>query len=513
MSEFNLVDERWIPVKLPGGTREELGIRETLKRSHEIASIEDPSPLVVAALHRLLLAVLYRAIEGPADIVEAKSLLKSGLPVDVVVDYLEKWRNRFFLLDEKYPFFQVPDYEPKTKKGKKQWRSWSPLAAEHNADNNKVLFDHLAVNDAGSIPCKQAARWLLACQSFVLGGGNSDFVYTKSAPSATAVIALPIGKSLHDTLLFSLVPQNREVLREDKPVWERQPELVASLKSGPKRTATGYADLYTWQTRSIRFNPEQADCRISELVFASGVAFEHGALVDPMVSYRIDDKYGKLPLQFRERGIWRDFDSLLPDESNLAPSVVEHARTLVTDEPDRFPESVMVMGQANTKARIDFWRMERYALPKALAGDRLVREEIRELLREAEDASASLWKSCAIFAGNLIGRGERDPSKTDIKAFVDQMPLDDMFWSTLEARFHRILADYTLDKDSEYIRCQWLKSVLSTLSATWNHHRNTAAQGDVWTIRALVRAERPVARKKKELKEEIAKLEPMEATG
>ncbi len=145
MSRFNLIDEKWIPARFPDGTRDELGIRDTLLRSTEIAAIEDPSPLVVAALHRFLLAVLYRALEGPTDIEQAKALFKEGLPGEKISAYLEKWRDRFWLFDEKYPFCQVPDYTPKEQKGKKKWRSWTALAAENNADNAKVLFDHIEI--------------------------------------------------------------------------------------------------------------------------------------------------------------------------------------------------------------------------------------------------------------------------------------------------------------------------------------------------------------------------------
>lgn len=47
MSHFNLIDEKWIPVRFTDGSRGELGIRETLLRSKEIAVVEDDSPLVV----------------------------------------------------------------------------------------------------------------------------------------------------------------------------------------------------------------------------------------------------------------------------------------------------------------------------------------------------------------------------------------------------------------------------------------------------------------------------------
>ena len=114
MSRFNLIDEPWIPVRFPDGTRAELNLRDTLLRAKDIAVIEDASPLVVAALHRFLLAVLYRALEGPTDIDQAKGWFKSGLPADKIDGYLKHWHPRFWLFDEKYPFGQIPDFEPKT---------------------------------------------------------------------------------------------------------------------------------------------------------------------------------------------------------------------------------------------------------------------------------------------------------------------------------------------------------------------------------------------------------------
>ncbi|MEQ1652570.1 MAG: type I-E CRISPR-associated protein Cse1/CasA [Hyphomicrobium sp.] len=132
MSRFNLIDEPWIPVRFldqtqPNGTRAELGIKDTLLRAKEIAVIEDPSPLVVASLHRFLLAVLYRALEGPTDIDQAKGWFKAGLPADKIDAYLEKWRSRFWLFDEKYPFGQNPNVPAK------EIEPWTKLTAEHNA--------------------------------------------------------------------------------------------------------------------------------------------------------------------------------------------------------------------------------------------------------------------------------------------------------------------------------------------------------------------------------------------
>ncbi|MEQ1439992.1 type I-E CRISPR-associated protein Cse1/CasA [Fontimonas sp. SYSU GA230001] len=500
MSRFNLIDEPWIPVRFPDGTRAELGVKETLLRANDIAVIEDPSPLVVASLHRFLLAVLYRALEGPTDIDQAKSWFKAGLPADKIGAYLERWRNRFWLFDEQFPFFQIPDFEPKT------WRAWTALAAEHNADNAKVLFDHIDITAAGAVPPAAAARWLLAIQTFALGGGNSDFKYTKSAPSATAAMVLPIGQALEDTLLLSLVPQNRAVLEQDLPVWEREPESVERLREGIECAISGHADRYTWRTRSIRLRSDEAG-NVDALAFASGIEHTSDGLQDPMLAYRIDDKKGRLPIQFKERGLWRDFDSLLPDDAHLAPAVIEHAAALTRFTRERFPQSVMVLGQANDKAKIEYWRMERFALPQALLGDRAIRTEIRQLLSDAKGTQKALWQACKNFARDLLSRGEREPDPKDVSKFVEQLPATPSYWSRLEAAFHDTLRSYTLEHDPDVIRLDWLKTVRSALREVWAQHAASVSTGDAWAIRALVRAEGAINKQLRVLDDEIQKYE------
>ncbi len=501
MSKFNLIDEKWIPVRFLDGSRDELGISAALLRSREIAAIEDPSPLVVAALHRFLLAVLYRALEGPTDIEQAKALFKSGLPGGKITAYLDEWRDRFWLFDDKYPFGQIPTFDPKA------WRAWTALAAEHNADNAKVLFDHIDVGAPGNISEGAATCWLLATQTFSVSCGKSELSHTGTAPSATSVMALPLGRDLQDTLLFSLVPQNRAVSESDCPLWERKPESVESLKSGAERAVSGLADRYTWRTRSIRLDVNDSGF-ISKLAFASGVGNTSGDQIDPMLGYRIDEKIGKLPMQFRDKGFWRDFDSLLPDESHLAPQVIEHTAALTRSNRERFPGSVLILGQANNKAKIEYWRMERFALPAALAGDRFIRTEIRQLLSDAEDAQKSLWLACRSFARDTLSRGSREPAGKDISAFVDQMPVNPWYWSTLETCFHSMLEDYTIDIDQDTIRCKWLFHIRDAIRSAWEQQVTAVSTGDAWAIRALVKAEKPVRRKLRELGDEITKLEP-----
>lgn len=545
MSRFNLIDEKWIPVRFHDGTRDELGIYDTLLLAKEIATIEDSSPLVVAALHRFLLAVLYRALEGPTDIDQAKALFKEGLPGEKITAYLEKWRDRFWLFDEKYPFGQIPTFEPKA------WRAWTSLAVEHNADTAKVLFDHMDATASGSIKSSAAVRWLLATQTFAVSAGKSEISHTKTAPSAGSVMAIPVGLNLLDTLLFCLIPQNREVMQADIPMWEKEPETMTYLKTATKasdnkseekdraseRGAVGIVDLFTWRTRSILFK-ESPSGLISKLGFASGVGYKETLGYDPMLGYEIreiTDKETKNKLkkkfsvQFEEKGFWRDFDSLLPDDTHLAPRVIEHAVMLTRIDRKRLPIGVMILGQRYFPPRpnIAFWRKEYFVLPEAILGNRDIRHDIRVMLIEAEDAGKSLWngddgiKACLAssigsFAKALLSHdttGTRDVQLSDIKRFAQSVNAVPWYWSTLESRFHEILGNYTLEQDPDDILCQWMKIVRETLMSAWALHSASVSSGDAWAIRALVKAEGPVLRKFKELNDEILKLEPQKETA
>lgn len=502
MSRFNLIDEEWIPVRFPDGRRAELGIQDALLRAREIAVIEDPSPLVVAALHRFLLAVLYRALEGPTDIDQAKKLFKDGLSHEKITTYLKKWRDRFWLFDEKYPFGQNPNVP------KAEIEPWTKLTAEFNATSNKVLFDHTDTKNPGAREPKECARWLTSTMSFSLSGGRGYY----PSPSPNAMMCIPLGGDLHETLCYSLVPYpNREVMRGDSALWEREPKTLPL--DAPKQMASGYADLYTWQPRMILLE-ELPSGGVTTMRFIAGQGFEISSNnPDPMEPYKADQTHGRLPVQFREdRGTWRDFDSLLPDDSGHAPLTIQNALRLAGKRVDLMPNSVLVLGMRYTppNANVDFWRMERFVLPKALAKERDIRTDIRQLLDIAEEAQTALWIASGSFARDILGRGNRKPVKKDVKNFVKQMPMSPWYWSTLEARFRKILDEYTFYCDPDDIRYQWLKSVRDILAKAWEQHRASVSMGDVWAIRALVKAEVPVLRKLKELNDEILKLESQE---
>ena len=182
---------------------------------------------------------------------------------------------------------------------------------------------------------------------------------------------------------------------------------------------------------------------------------------------------------------------MLPDDAGFAPLTIQNAIRIAGKKKNSTPESVLVLGlrYEPPSANVDFWRMERFALPRALAARLSVRTEIRQLLADAEETQKSLWAACSSFARDLLSRGDRKPAAEDIKGFVKQMPVIAWYWSTLESHFHEVLRDYTLNRDPDDIRCDWLKFVRATLSKAWEQHRASVSTGDAWEIRALVKAE------------------------
>ena len=322
------------------------------------------------------------------------------------------------------------------------------------------------------------------------------------------MICIPVGGSLHETLCYNLVPQNREVAKEDIPLWEKEPALLPL--TSPKQRITGYANLYTWPARMVLLE-EQEPGGVAFIRFIAGQGFEAtSGYIDPMHPHDVNNANGRQSVRFREnRGTWRDFDSLLPGADGQAPLTIEHAIRLVGRKIELLPRSIMALGLRYTppNANVDFWRMESFAFPEALADDHSIREDIRQLLDIAEDAQKALRQACRTYARNLLSRGEHVPDGKDIGKFVEQMPAIAWYWSTLEAVFHDILYSYTLERDSDDIRCLWLKAVRNALRNAWSQHSTTVLTGDVWAIRALVKAEGAVNSKLTELATEIQKYE------
>ena len=321
MSEFNLIDEPWIPCIDMTNRKKKFGIRDAFINAHKLQEVHDNSPLVTLSIHRLLLAILYKAWEGPHNNAEWRKLYKKGqIEASAINKYLGKWYKRFFLFDDNYPFYQMGNFE--TDKPVSVTR----LANELASGNNPTLFDHSNDELDHAWPFDVAVRNLVAHQVFALGGGKGTAATingaTEMRPNLSDGIAVRginvwlQGDNLFETLLINL----STIDKDSTPPWEMDDpnKYRDKLLSDNKTTfpSFGIVDRLTWQSRLIKLIPEGK--KVSKMYFTQGRSADKSS-GDFMKAYINDKKEGTKALTLsRSKAAWRDSHTILfiPEEGS-----------------------------------------------------------------------------------------------------------------------------------------------------------------------------------------------------
>ena len=462
LATFDLIDEPWIPCTMLDGSQRSLGLREVLAQAQDIGELGGDSPLEVAALHRLLLAVLHRNFDI-GDEQQWGALWENGaFDSEVINDYFEKWRGRFDLFDEERPFYQVAGLDP-TKGG-------SSARLFFHQDNNATLFTHVATADPPSLTPAESARLLVGFMAFDVGGLKSDGS-AKAAMLNNGALVLIKGSNLFQTLMLNLcryAPQDGAPWDfnpdRDIPAWERDEETRPE-----DRSPAGYIDLLTWQSRRIRLQPEteqDGSAVVRNVVIMKGAQppsnFVGIRYRETMLAFRSnkDAKGQQDPwpvVTFREdRALWRDSHALM--SSTNAESVQPRTLTWLADLAYEgiIPYSqivpVDVFGLGSTRAKIEFWRHERLPLPLAYLEreDNQLADTLGVVLELTETAAQNLNRSMWIMATRMLAADpDRKPKAEDVRSLSDHLGAARVYWSQLEAPFKRLLVELPDDKDEE----------------------------------------------------------------
>jgi len=493
---FNLIDSKWIPCILPDGEREELSIKETFERTSEIQEIFDPSPLVMVAIHRLLLAILHRNF-GPANETEWAKLWNDGKgnwDKAKLTTYLDKWHSRFDLLNEKYPFYQCASLTSAVT-NKSEPISIGNLLHESAIYLGKAtLFDHDTDDVILGISPAKATRLLLAFQCFVLGGYSGlskprlkGEESAKAAPLTKGATCLMRGRNLFESLMLNLCAYNKgderpfHAEKDDKPAWEKDDETKPE-----DRNLNGYFDLLTWQSRRIKFLAEAdgtGEPIIRNVLIRKGNQFPDSYSLhdkEPMLTF-LKAKQGNdpwPPLKFQEeKTIWRDslilFQSV--EDKNARPKILEWLNDLVEDNllPAFAVYNMDVVGMISDQASILLWRHERLPLPLKYLEEK--NENLLGKLRDALEVAESV--------GRLLGsgfveieitdkKGKRkklsvpgplrilasiilkpdEPEKADkdaVRSLVDSLSPSRPYWAQLGISFNELVTQLPGDKTGE----------------------------------------------------------------
>jgi CRISPR system Cascade subunit CasA len=484
---FDLTQQPWIPVRTLNGELKEINLLEALVNANQYARLESESPLEMAALYRLLLAVVHRAIPKIDPQTRASWFQQNELPRAEIEEYFKLFQAHFDLFGT-HPFMQIPGLRDEG-----YIKHWSELAADLGSGSTNMLFNAYKRDNANeavyiTTPA-QAARKLLEYQTFALGGLIRKFIASApAAPVATGVMVVVQGENLLQTLCLNLVTQNKADWERDHALWEHEPVKIAYLKTDPKEGARGIVHRYWWLTRSLELLPElEGDKTVVRFVArASGIRLVDNLNVrDPMVTHRApkDNKseFRLLGLN-TEKAFWRDFASLLPNNKEAGdktPRVLEAAIGLITKlEPQTRPKHgirALILGQANDQGKLEMWRTEYFRLPDALMGNRDVRDTLVKLLGEAETTGSALGSSTFNLARWLLLLIASRPLLTDdITKMKNSFGSQKVYWSTLETNFAALLEMLVEDYDERAVEEFWLLQISSAARNAWQHALKSA---------------------------------------
>ena len=335
--EFNLLDEPWIPVRLLDGTIADVGLLELLRRTTDIADLACELPTQSIAIQRLVLAVAYR-VATPRDTRDWVRQWEDGAPTEQMIEYLERWRDRFYLFGGRYPFMQVADLRT----AKDSVSGLEKLIAD--VPNGEQFFTTRHGRALACIPPSEAARWLVHAQAYDPSGirsgavGDSQVKGGKGYPIGPSwcghlgLVWLK-GKDLDETLVLNLIPADAAGLRgvESSTEWgacsweAAEPENAVrgdySLldPSGTPRDVS-IPRLLTWHSRRIRLVGDSSG--VTGVVLAQGdkLAPQEMRLYEPQSLWRYSTPQSKkfktdvyMPRKYEAgRALWRSLPGTLP---------------------------------------------------------------------------------------------------------------------------------------------------------------------------------------------------------
>jgi CRISPR system Cascade subunit CasA len=477
---FDLTKENWIPCsRLEGGPVRDYSIRDVLVEAHLLREIDDSSPLVTVSLLRLLLAILSRS-SGSLSMSEWVSLWnRNSFPDDGIDSYLDRWRDSFDLFHPERPFYQRGNFETINAAGQVAKCYVLRLFAQAPDKNGKLLFDHHSYTDPPFFTPVEAAKALIAYQTFCLGGGVSSAARIDgrvvARPNAADGIAARgpnvwvAGDNLFQTCMLNLGLM--EVNADDVPCWEREnPHEDMDVHGRPKISSGGLLDRLTWQSRLVRLIPEAYENGIGvRAAYVTQGRSADTSSTDPLLCYFVNKKEGWSPVRLNEdKSAWRDAHSLLDltHAGKLKPArgigFAHRASRALGRKPGILSLHVVGLVSEPGQAKITLWRHDRMPVPTVLLEDESLVDILSDGLKFAERVALSRFRRIRGVAEYMLAPNKDDPKarQPDTKERERLAKLVDprrAYWPRLEERFHSFLLK--LAEDSQTALGEWRKDV------------------------------------------------------
>lgn len=296
---FNLLEESWIPCSMADGTMDVLSLTEVFDNAKSISRIVGDNPLQSASILRTLLVIFWRSqlTLGELQDCDPDTWWEDQLlghdnhqALKLAIEYLNKKRARFDLLDSSAPFMQVADLRKPDES--------IPDVDRLMPDSESDYFALRAGPGKLSLTFAEAARALVTIHAYDYSGikpGTVDDPRLKGGKSypigpgwaGWTGMTILHGNDLAETLLYNTPA---EFLLEhsdpelDLPAWERDVH-TSTPRHETEMMPDGPCDLLTWQARRARVHWDDDEVTGALITNGDKVIFKN-QFDDPMTAYR-----------------------------------------------------------------------------------------------------------------------------------------------------------------------------------------------------------------------------------
>lgn len=474
---FNLWREPWITAERPSTELVTLSLQELLTQAHKLHALYEPSPLVVAAVHRLLVAILqdiYRPQRAP-DLI---AIWKNGrFHPEKIAAFGEQYADRFNLFSKDAPFLQTADLGLQPAKDDNA-KPVGYLLQEQTAGTAVTHYNH-AYDDSQTFCSRCAAKGLLLIPPFASSGGAGIKPSINGVPP---IYVLPGGDTLFVSLAASLTtppyqPGPSQSVQDE--AWWRRPLPVTVAKSHEVRRV-GYLNSLLFPARRVRLHPHplaqpctrcgaQTAWGISTMVYEMGESRPKTAAFwqDPFAAYRIPKNAKENPLPVRpvtNRALWREYASLfLPDKADesglkgIRPGVLDQLEEVWRQDKSILPFKnipLRTIGlRTDMKMKIFEWEEAGFSVPTRLLTDPDAAHYIKMGIDFAIHSEGTLKSTFNQYFGGG-GNSERwAPLKQQ---------MSHTYWQKLGEAFQQHVLRYTTGANPEALHHSWLDIVLKT---------------------------------------------------
>ena len=502
MPRYNLLDEKWIQIASKD-TVEKVSIKELFAGAAKYKELAGDMKTQDFAVMRVMLAILHTVFSrfdsnGESYEffeVDEESFLQTGELEEndledyedalyqtwidiwnakefpkVVYEYLEKWRERFFLYDDKYPFFQVTkEVIEKDAAGGGEFygKNINRLVSESN--NKQAYFSPKDESYKEYIADDELARWLITLQGYI---GTSDKKKVGTAKTYSKGWLYDLGgvylqgNNVFETLMLNFAiahNENNNLLKMQKPCWEAE-TMEKNIESYFHNRIDNIASLYTAWCREIFIDPN----RTKEDKFVCFIAklpeIEHSdAFLEPMTVWKYNDT-GEYKDKYRPRkhdvnkSMWRNFGLLTGvGEGTRKPGVIEWLNKLgdisESEELGFNKENITLCavcmlddGNATSWAPIDEVE-DTLNLKERVLADTGNTGWIIRINKTISDTKKTIKSVLEKFIKDLLEI--RNMEKADVSKYVEQ------FYFRIDLSFRKWIESIDIDNDKDTKEIEW----------------------------------------------------------